>query len=767
MADYRPVDLVAGEQVAFTLNGDAVTAPAGTMIVDAANAHGVEVPIFCYEPRLGDPLGACRMCLVKVEGMRGFQTACSTPVAPDMIVDTVSHEVADAQNGILELILANHPLDCPVCDKGGECPLQDRTFAFGPGRSRFTEMKRHFPKPLELSPRIALDRERCISCFRCVRFSQEVAEDGALIFQERGAQSQIATFTGDSYEGRFTGNVIDLCPVGALTSIPYRFVARPWDIANAPSVCTACPVGCNTELTAREEKIQRVTGRPDPNWEVEEGWICDKGRWSFPLADAPERLVTARGRDSDAVRDLSLDNAVTAAAALLGRPGAVGIVIGEEATVEEAQACLDLAEGALGGATVARLGIPGDALVPLRRLPGAQLGDLDRADLIAVVGGDPANQQPVVELRVRKAARRGARVLTVGARRHALETVADARRAEPAALMAALSHVAEAVAGATTPVVLWDEADLAGEADAPEALARLIAANPAARQLELGHSVNGAGLRALGVPATGVLERIESGELRSLLTVHAEPATAPAGPRWQSALARVESHIAIATHGGPSLRGSDVIIPALTAFEQDGVVVSMNGRAQRTRPGARGPEGAAPAWEILVAIAARLGAPPPYRSAREAFDAAASRHSALAGLSYTTLGALGAPIRSEGPVGHDPVIATEEGEGLPLVITRPIYGDRVSELSDALRSVRSRPGLTLSPSTASRHDLRDGGLVRLASPHGSAELRLRIDPEAAADVAFVMAGVPSAAVDALLPEGGVGPVRVEIGTARA
>ncbi len=767
MPDYKPLDLNGGEQVQFTLNGATVRAPAGAMIVDAANAHGVEVPIFCYEPRLGDPLGACRMCLVEVEGMPGFQTACSTPIAADMVIDTVSEEVADAQDGILELILANHPLDCPVCDKGGECPLQDRTFAFGPGTSRFTEMKRHFPKPLELSSQIALDRERCISCFRCVRFSQDVSEDGALIFQERGAQSQIATFTGDAYDGRFTGNVIDLCPVGALTSIPYRFVARPWDITNAPSVCTACPVGCNTELTVREDAIQRVTGRPDPNWEVEEGWLCDKGRWSFPINGGAERMTVARGRDSGAVRDLSLDNAVTAAAALLGRPGAVGILIGESATVEEAQACLDLAAGPLSGATVARLGIPGDPLVPLRRLPGAQLGDLDGADLIAIVGGDPANQQPVVELRVRKAVRRGGRVLTLGPRRHALEAVADSRPTEPGALMAGLSHIASAVAEASAPIILWDEADLAAEADAPEALARLLAANPAARQLELGHSVNGAGLRALGIPATGVLERIESGELRSLLTVHADPGAAAAGPRWLSALARVDSHIAIATHDGPSLRGSDVIIPALTGFEQDGIVVSMNGRAQRVRPGARGPEGAAPAWEIVSAISHRLGSAPAYRSAREVFDAAAARHPAFAGLSYGAVGTTGVPIRTEGVVGRDPLIESEEGVGIPLVMTRAIYGDRVTELSDALASVRTAPSLTLSPSTAAAHELTDGGLVRIVSPHGNAELRLSIDPEVAADVAFVSSGVPSAGAGALLPEGGAGAVRVRMSAARA
>ena len=364
MADYAPVDLLAAEQVPFELNGRRVSAPAGTMLVDAAFAHGVEVPIFCYEPRLGPAIGACRMCLVEVEGSRGLQTACSTPVQADMVVRTNSETAVDGQDGVLEFLLENHPLDCPVCDKGGECPLQDRTFRFGPGRTRFVETKRHFPKPLDLSSLITLDRERCISCYRCVRFSQDVAEDGALIMEDRGAGTEIATFTGDQYEGRFTGNVIDLCPVGALTSIPYRFVARPWDIANAPSVCGHCPVGCNTELTGREGSVARVTGRPTPNYEVEEGWLCDKGRFAYDADRAPDRLTQPIIRDAGRIREVSLDDAVDAAALVLGQAGPVGVVVGPTATIEEGFIAQELAAGPLGGAPVQRLGLPGGALAP-------------------------------------------------------------------------------------------------------------------------------------------------------------------------------------------------------------------------------------------------------------------------------------------------------------------------------------------------------------------------------------------------------------------
>src|SRR5437016_6442546 len=224
--------------IQLTIDGREVTAAEGMMLVDAAKQGDVEIPYFCYEPRLGQPVGACRMCLVEVEGMPKLQTACSTPVKDGMVVTTTSDQVKHAQNAVVEFLLVNHPLDCPVCDKGGECPLQDITYGWGAGTSRFIEPKRHFKKPLELSPLIAIDRERCILCYRCVRYSQEVSEDYQLVLLERGAASYVGTFDGHPYVAPFAGNIIELCPVGALTSRPYRFRARPWDVENAGSVCT-------------------------------------------------------------------------------------------------------------------------------------------------------------------------------------------------------------------------------------------------------------------------------------------------------------------------------------------------------------------------------------------------------------------------------------------------------------------------------------------------------------------------------------------------
>ena len=299
--------------ITFTLDGREVEAPEGMMLVDGAKYGDVEIPIFCYEPKLGQPVGACRMCLVEIEGIPKLQTACSTPIRDGMVVHTQTQRVHDAQRAVVEFLLINHPLDCPVCDKGGECPLQDITYGWGPGTSRFIEPKRHFKKPLELSPLIAIDRERCILCYRCVRYSQEVSEDYQLVLHERGAASYVGTFDGHPYVAPFSGNIIELCPVGALTSRAYRFRARPWDIEGAGTVCAGCPAQCNVELTVRDDRVLRVLARD--NEEVDDGWLCDKGRFGYQAFHSDERIVEPMVREGVELMPASWEKAIAAAAA--------------------------------------------------------------------------------------------------------------------------------------------------------------------------------------------------------------------------------------------------------------------------------------------------------------------------------------------------------------------------------------------------------------------------------------------------------------------
>jgi NADH dehydrogenase/NADH:ubiquinone oxidoreductase subunit G len=363
------------ELVTITIDDREVQVPKGTGLVETALAAGIEIPVFCYEPRLGAPIGACRMCLVEIEGMPKLQAGCTLTAQDGMVVRTAqtSGKAAEGQNATLEFILVNHPLDCPVCDKGGECPLQDLTFRYGPGRTRMTFQKLTTEKPIPISPHIALDRERCILCYRCTRFSESVAEDGELVAVNRGARTEIATFEDEPYRDRFSGNVIELCPVGALTSTEYRFEARPWEIQNVPTICGLCPVGCNIDVTTREGKIKRIVSRNHP--EVDQGWLCDKGRFAFPALRAKDRIVDPLRR----VRRRGLgpvpwDEAIDYAERLVreGGSGVVVVLSGSE-TNELAYGLAKLA-AAVGGTVV----LPEEDAQPL----GRPLSDLAAATVV-------------------------------------------------------------------------------------------------------------------------------------------------------------------------------------------------------------------------------------------------------------------------------------------------------------------------------------------------------------------------------------------------
>jgi NADH-quinone oxidoreductase subunit G len=586
-----------------------------------------------------------------------------------------------------------------------------------------------------------------------VRFSQEVAQDGQLTMQERGALSEITTFSGDAYEARFSGNIIDICPVGALTSIPYRFVARPWDVTNTPSVCGLCPVGCNTELTTREGELKRVSGRDDPNYAVEEGWLCDKGRWGYDIAGSDDRLTTPVVREAAGDRTAELDDALPAVASLL-RGRRVGILLGGNATLEEAGIALDLAASdTLPGAIVARLGVSAAVGGDLRAHPGAELGDIDDADLVVVVGGDPGSQQPVTELRVRKAKRFGASVIGCGARPHSLEVLGDFHRTTPGGLADAIRGLGSRIADATTPIVLWDEADLAADPSAAAALGHLLADNDHARQITLGADVNGAGLEALGVPTTGVFEAIQDGNVDALVCVQADPLSASGRRDWAEALEGFAGPVvAIATHASPTTVRADVVLPAFTMWEQEGTLVSMTGRAQRLRPGAAGPSGAAAGWELLVAIAHYLGTPPAYRTAASAFAHTVATHPAFAHLTPESIGVDGTPIAVRAAPAGDVAVASADGDGLELVTTHDQFGDTATAASHALRTAFQVPTVRVHPQTAAAHSCEDGAQVVLASAAGrSGPLALACDLRVPAGVVIAPLGAPGAPTEGALP----------------
>ncbi len=403
-------EMSAPEVVTVSIDGREVQVPKGTGLVETALAAGIEIPVFCYEPRLGPAIGACRMCLVEVEGMPKLQAGCTLTAADGMIVRTAqtSQTAADGQNSTLEFILVNHPLDCPICDKGGECPLQDLTFRWGPPVTRNTFPKRTFEKPIPISPTIALDRERCILCYRCTRFSSDVAEDSQLVARERGSQSIIATFEDEPYRAPFSGNVIELCPVGALTSTQYRFEARPWEIQDVPTVCGLCPVGCNVEATTREGKVKRIVSRNHP--EVDEGWLCDKGRFGFTHLRAGDRIIDP-GRLAGRRRyeALSWDDALGEAESMLRAAGkSIVTALSGSETIEQAYALAKLLRQGLEAHCAV---MPEDVSPALDafRLPLSAIRD---AELIVVLGDDPVIERaPIVDLWIKAARRAGAEVV--------------------------------------------------------------------------------------------------------------------------------------------------------------------------------------------------------------------------------------------------------------------------------------------------------------------------------------------------------------------
>jgi NADH dehydrogenase/NADH:ubiquinone oxidoreductase subunit G len=379
------------ELVTITIDDREVQVPKGTGLVETALAAGIEIPVFCYEPRLGAAVGACRMCLVEIEGMPKLQAGCTLTAQDGMVVRTAqtSGKAAAGQNATLEFILVNHPLDCPVCDKGGECPLQDLTFRYGPGRTRMTFQKLTTEKPIPISPHIALDRERCILCYRCTRFSENIAEDGELVAINRGARTEIATFEDEPYRDRFSGNVIELCPVGALTSTEYRFEARPWEIQNVPTICGLCPVGCNIDVTTREGKVKRILSRNHP--EVDQGWLCDKGRFAFPALRAKDRIVDPLRRvRRRGLGPVSWDEAIDVAERLVREAGSGLVVVLSGSETNELAFGLAKLAAAVGGTVV----LPEEDAQPL----GRPLSDLAGATVVVDDEVPLEETAPIAEL---------------------------------------------------------------------------------------------------------------------------------------------------------------------------------------------------------------------------------------------------------------------------------------------------------------------------------------------------------------------------------
>ena len=610
--------------VSLTINGKTVTAKKGDLVIAAADDANEFIPRFCYHPRM-TPVGMCRQCLVEVEGPRGpmMVVSCMTPVAEGQVVRTATEGVKKAQEGVLELLLANHPLDCPVCDKGGECPLQDQAFSHGPGESRYVEEKRHYEKPIPISDNVFLDRERCILCDRCTRFADEVAGDALISFTSRGNNTQVNTFPDEPFSSYFSGNTVQICPVGALTAKPYRFKARPWDLDQVESTCTTCSVGCRTVVQSSRDELVRYQGVDiDPvNW----GWLCDKGRFNFESVNSDNRVTTPLIKDANgSFVAASWSSAVDAASrmlrtALAVSPQSVGIIGGARGTNEDAFAWAAFADALGVDQRDCQLadGLPAEIF----SLPQATIDDLGTAKTIVLLTPDLKEELPVLFLRVRDAAqKRTARVLEFTSRPTGLTQNAwKSLQVEPgktAQAVAALDASVIEQLNSGSAVVVVGRMNLAESADSVvHALGEILHLAPHAKVLPVLRRGNVRGAITAGLApkngaadTTHMLELAAAGKIECLVLLGADPLRdVPDADLARRAINGARNIIAIDTFITESSSQANIIFPAAAYGEKVGTTTNIEGRisdvAQKITPKGT----SRPDWMIAVELATEAG----------------------------------------------------------------------------------------------------------------------------------------------------------------
>jgi len=421
------------EKITFTVDGKTLEGKQGQLLIEACEDSGIHIPRFCWHKRL-DPVGMCRMCLVEIETPRGkaLVPSCTTQVTDELIVETESDTVKKAQEGVLEFLLINHPLDCPICDKAGECPLQDQTMAYGPGESRFIEEKRHFEKPIPISDIVLLDRERCILCARCTRFSDEISGDPLIEFIQRGNKTQVNTFPDEPFKSYFSGNTVQICPVGALTATSYRFKARPWDLKKVSSTCNCCSLGCSVELNVSQNKMLRILG--EDNEFTNQGWLSDKGRYNFEYLHSDNRLMNIKLKDNNSFVDANISEATEKLKNKieeLHNPD-IKFLIGANSTNEEYFVINKFANlmnrNEFLSKDKSNVYFADDNMFSGyfgENHQNASFEDLDSSDVIVVWSEDIKDNIPVLFLRIKKAVKNGVKLVVLGHTNSSLESLAD------------------------------------------------------------------------------------------------------------------------------------------------------------------------------------------------------------------------------------------------------------------------------------------------------------------------------------------------------
>ncbi|HEX2700946.1 MAG TPA: NADH-quinone oxidoreductase subunit NuoG [Acidimicrobiales bacterium] len=769
------------DTVTITIDGEQVTAKPGEMLIAAAERAGVYIPRFCYHPRMR-PVGMCRMCLVEVKGPRGFalSPACFVPTAEGQEVVTTSPTVKKAQDGVLEFLLVNHPLDCPVCDKGGECPLQDQTLAFGPGETRFVEEKRHWAKPIALSELVYLDRERCIQCDRCTRFADEVAGDPLIEFVGRGDHIEVNTFPDQPFASYFSGNTVQICPVGALLARPYRFKARPWDLEQVESTCTMCSVGCRVAVQSSSNQLTRYLGVDSEP--VNHGWLCDQGRFSYQYVNSDDRLASPLVRKGDELVEASWGEALSMTAKALDAaravhgPGAIAVLGGARLANEDAYAWAKLAKGVLGTDNVdAQMGdgLPAEVVLGL---PRATIDEACSAPAVVLLAPDIKEELPVLYLRLREAAvDKGVPLVELTPQRTGLTRYCTSslayRPGEAAVLAKALvSGSTSAVAGipaaaidearalvADGAVVVLGRPSLAESAASIAAAAAELATLPGVRFLPALRRGNVMGALDMGLapgvlpgrvsldagrawfgdawpnfPAGrgldtgGTLAAAAEGRIQALVLLGADPAADfPDRQLARQALAGAGFVVAVDAFLTESSRQADVVLPAAAFAERRGTTTNIEGRI--TSLGQKiVPHGVSWAdWMIAVELAARLGTELGFESVEQVWDEIERTAPSHAGITRAVLGDRGrrdgvtAPfdVPAHAPAGPSPQSRTDTSSGATTDVPGAV--DPIADPGIDAAETQGVPATGVAPEPAASPDDRHGAPAMTEMPRPS------------------------------------------------
>ncbi|TME08052.1 MAG: NADH-quinone oxidoreductase subunit NuoG [Chloroflexi bacterium] len=699
------------EFVHLTIDDIPVAVPAGTLVWAAAQQAGIEIPIYCYHPKM-PPLGACRMCFVEIEKLpKPPQTACTTPVSEGMIVHTKTERVLKARRGTLEFLLINHPLDCPICDKGGECDLQDFTLRHGPGGTRFDQPKRHYLKPIPVSDRVMLDRERCILCQRCTRFSSEISMDNGLVMISRGYKMEVGTAPDHAFDSIFSGNTVEMCPVGALTATAYRFKSRPWELKRIPSVCNNCSVGCNIRIDVRVDKIMRNMSRA--NDAIDDGWLCDRGRWGFEFVNSPQRLRTPMIRRNGQLVAVTWEQAFYTIALRLGEiikkhgASAVGGIGSTRTTNEEAYLFQKLLRQVIGTPHVdhhhGHFRAPRDSITGKPWMMTNSIAEIEQASHIVLIAADPYQRQPILDLRIKKAMKGGAKISIVNANQTELDHFAvqkitlpqqgagaaakvllstvvrqeelkapdealSAKILQEDALIrdheeslgtevtAQLRGLAHEIAEARGAIILYDEMatlepgceDLATDLQALAVITGNID-RPGAGVGPLFEDANSLGARDMGLlpdALPGYIPAEEAG------MTYAEMLSSPqiktlyvmgANParHVEKLPGTLELLIVQDIMLTETAQQADVILPAVTFAEKDGSMTNIDHHVQAIRQALRPLPGTKADWEIIIEIARHMGTRWSYANPKAILLEIAEENPFYTGLDWEELGTQG------------------------------------------------------------------------------------------------------------------------------